>query len=115
MAFDLETIGLIGAAAGAVVKYFKSQTQLVEVARHLSAQNTDILGRQTAILARLTAVMQHIVERVEALEGEGADQEETQVTGFRVGDDEDDGDEDDEAEPEPVNEGAKAVARRGKR
>lgn len=103
MTLDLETIGLLGTAVGAAVKYFKSQTQLIEVARHLSSQNSDILGRQTAILARLTVVMQHIVERVEALEGEGQEDEETQVLGFRVDEDEEEADEDDAEEPGPVN------------
>lgn len=98
MTFDLETIGLLGAAAGAAAKFLRSQTQLVEVARHLSAQNSDILGRQTSILARLAAVQQYCLERIEALEETGED-EETVVRGFAPEDEDEEVEEGPEDEP----------------
>lgn len=95
MTLDLETIGLVGAAASAAIKYFRSQTALVDIARHLASQNTDIIGRQTTILARLMAVQEHVLERIEALE-EAGEEEEVVVRGFSP-----------EGEEEDVSEGPK--------
>lgn len=95
---SLEAIAYLLAAIPVVHRWLKTQAMQAETAAHAIAQNTEILGRQTAILEALAPLVHDLSDRVAALEGE--EEELEPAIGFRVEEDEEDGDEEGE---EPAN------------
>lgn len=94
---SLEAIIYLLTAIPVVHKWLKTQAMQAETAAHAIAQNTEILGRQTAILEALAPLVHDLSERVAALElaDEEGEEELEPAIGFRV----EDGEDEDEEEP----------------
>lgn len=80
---SLEAIAYLLAAIPVVHRWLKTQAMQAETAAHAIAQNTEILGRQTAILEALAPLVHDLSDRVAALEGEEEEELEPAI-GFTV-------------------------------